>query len=427
MASPIISPGGFSGVQPEQGPPLVVPLTFFGLAMVALLASGVLLMLQGSWPLAHRALPGALALTHIGTLGFLGAVMMGALYQMVPVVGGVGVPLPSFAWPSSVALAVGTLVLTGAFLTGSTSLTVSSTALLMVLLATFVGPVGFALVTAPTRSATVWGIRLALAGLATVLVLGALLIGLRFGMAVPAPWTTLLYSHIGLGALVWVGGLIVSVSWKVIPMFYVAPGPPPVVPTLSLAALGVGLVGAWLSVLLGWPGWVVAAFLTPAGLAVLAVHPALWAWQLLRRKRRRPDASLLFWWAATLTGPLTGFIMGVSGALEAGWGPILATWMFLFGWAGLIAHGMLTRIVPFLVWFHRCAARVGEVDVPPMRQLWTDGSVRFGFVVHTLTIVLGASAVVSNAPLLARLTGLGLSSTAVFIAVGIFRTLRRAG
>ncbi len=31
-----------------------------------------------------------------------------------------------------------------------------------------------------------------------------------------------------------------------------------------------------------------------------------------------------------------------------------------------IVHGMLTRIVPFLVWLHRFAPRIGEIRVPSL-------------------------------------------------------------
>ena len=39
----------------------------------------------GAAVLASRWPPLAMAATHLGTLGFLGAVMLGALYQMIPV------------------------------------------------------------------------------------------------------------------------------------------------------------------------------------------------------------------------------------------------------------------------------------------------------------------------------------------------------
>lgn len=48
---------------------------------------------------------------------------------------------------------------------------------------------------------------------------------------------------------------------------------------------------------------------------------------------------------------------------------VLFEWVAIWGWAGLIMQGMLSRIVPFLVWFHRFSARVGLEPVPSMRSM----------------------------------------------------------
>jgi hypothetical protein len=82
----------FEGLQLSQAPPLSIPASFFLTAPVALVAAGILLMTLGSLALTTAwALP-TLMLTHLGTLGFLSAVMLGALYQMTPVVAGSPVP-----------------------------------------------------------------------------------------------------------------------------------------------------------------------------------------------------------------------------------------------------------------------------------------------------------------------------------------------
>ena len=76
------------GLSLDQAPPLAVPVTFFVTAPVAAFAAGVLLLVEGSAALTSSWLPQTLALTHLGTLGFLAMVMLGALYQLIPVVAG---------------------------------------------------------------------------------------------------------------------------------------------------------------------------------------------------------------------------------------------------------------------------------------------------------------------------------------------------
>jgi len=88
-----IGPGaGQDGLSLEQAPPLSIPTFFFLLAPLFLGLAGVLLALQGSEILTSGWNLQTLGLTHLLTLGFLGMIMMGALFQMTPVVAGAPVP-----------------------------------------------------------------------------------------------------------------------------------------------------------------------------------------------------------------------------------------------------------------------------------------------------------------------------------------------
>jgi hypothetical protein len=93
------------------------------------------------------------------------------------------------------------------------------------------------------------------------------------------------------------------------------------------------------------------------------------------------------------------------------WG-LLFGWLAIWGWAGMIVHGMLTRIVPFLVWFHRFAPLVGRAPVPSVRQLLPDRWTRLGFGLHLATLTAGVAAILVVGDALARLTGAGLLATA---------------
>ena len=77
-----------SGLSLDQAPPLRIPVAFFTAAPLWLLAAAALLLVLGDAVWTSRWNPETLALTHVLTLGFLGNVMLGALYQMTPVVAG---------------------------------------------------------------------------------------------------------------------------------------------------------------------------------------------------------------------------------------------------------------------------------------------------------------------------------------------------
>ena len=90
-------------------------------------------------------------------------------------------------------------------------------------------------------------------------------------------------------------------------------------------------------------------------------------------------------------------------------------WLAIWGWAGMIVHGMLTRIIPFLVWLDRFASRVGEIPVPSVKKLLPDQRTRVGFALHLGTLVMGVVAIGGGWDWLSRLTGLALMATAAWI------------
>jgi hypothetical protein len=91
----------------------------------------------------------------------------------------------------------------------------------------------------------------------------------------------------------------------------------------------------------------------------------------------------------------------------------------------MIMHGMLTRIVPFLVWLHRFAPMVGQMRVPSVKKLHPDALTRRGFVLHLSSLLLGIVAILTTSDLLCRLAGLSLIATAASIAYLLVHVLRQ--
>ena len=90
----------------------------------------------------------------------------------------------------------------------------------------------------------------------------------------------------------------------------------------------------------------------------------------------------------------------------------------------MIVHGMLGKIVPFLVWFHRFSKRVGTAPVPSMKQLLPDRYPRIGFALHLFTLLLGLVALATGVDALVRATGIGLCATGAAMFVSVLRPLR---
>jgi len=421
-----------SGLPLEQAPPLAIPSRFFVTAALAPIAAGVLLAFQGAPALMHPFLPSTLALTHLATLGLLTMVMMGALYQMIPVVGGVPVPAVRSAHVVHLLFTAGLVCLVWGLARGPGWVLWGAAGGLSAALLLFLGPVGVALVRAPSRTHTVWGMRLALLALLGVGVLGVWMALGQATLRIPLPRGAWVTAHLALGVLGWVGGLIAAVSWQVVPMFYLAPPFSPRVCRVSLVFLLFGLLAPPLALMavttgraVAEPTGLVALAALPAAVAVWVVHPVVVLRALRNRRRRRADGSLRYWVAGMGTGLLLLPAAGAATILDAPRWPLLLGWLALWGWAAVVVHGMLARIVPFLVWFHRFSPLAGLARVPSVAQLLSERRVRAGLWVHLTSVLVGGAAILTDVDVLARATGVLVGATGAVLLANLVHVLRQ--
>ena len=420
------------GLSMEQAPQLSIPASFFLAIPIGVLVAGCIMLTAGLSSISSPWMPQALALTHAGTLGVLAMGMIGALYQMTPVIAGSAVPYTRIAHVVHALLLAGLAGFTWRLLGGPTmAMTVAIQCFTIALLA-FLLPLGWALLRTDTKSETVTGMRLAVLSLATITLIGLVMAQGYAGGLFPVNRMLWVQIHMTLALLGWVGGLIMAVSWQVIPMFYLTS---PISKTIKRWLSGLLLAGLILPLVSVFSAGEISDFLSPGQLAAIAalpaalviwlLHPALILHDISQRKRKRSDASLLFWKAglsaALLMIPIAAAVLFLP---EPRW-QVLFGWVAIWGWAGLIMHGMLGRIVPFLVWFHRYSARVGLEPTPSMRSLLSQKRIKTGFVLHMSSVLLGVIAILAQADWLARLTGLLLVATAISLASMLLHVLKR--
>lgn len=410
-----------AGLRTEQAPPMAVVASFFALVPLAMMACGGLLLWRGSDAMLSHWMPAAMAATHLGTLGLLGSAMLGALYQMTPVVAGAPVPGVRLAHGVHALWTVGVTALVVALSDPATLWFSIAFGALLAALVGFAVPLGIALWRAPSRSESTSGMRLALLGLCAVAGIG---LRLAWGWAtgtMPEDRPTWLAGHAALGLLTWVGALLTAVSFQVVPMFYLTPACAPRPARMVLGAIALSWLGMLVSVLGGLGTDAVALCAVPAALAVWVVHP-VWMLRLMAaRRRKRSDPSLDFWRAGLSMAPLVAVAGALTWASGDGRWPLLFAWLAIFGWAGMIVHGMLTRIVPFLAWFHRFAALAGHVPVPPMRRLLPPNRARPGLWLHGLAVVSGATGILSGWWPAMAAAGLLLAAAGATLAYALVR------
>ena len=420
------------GLSLEQAPPLSIPASFFLTIPIGVVLAGLILMATGIASLSSPWMPQALALAHSGTLGALAMGMIGALYQMTPVVAGSPVPFTRIAHLVHVLMLIGLAGFIWRLLGGPAQAMSIAIWCFSAALLSFVLPLGWALLRTDTKSETVRGMRLAVIALAVITVLGLIMArGFTVGIF-PENRMLWVQIHLTLALLGWVGGLIMAVGWQVIPMFYLASTVDEIIMRWFFRLLIIGLILPFASVFADGipgssisPGQVAAIGALPAAVVIWLLHPALLLRDISRRKRKRFDASLLFWKAglgtALLMIPISIAVLVLP---EPRW-QVLFGWIAIWGWAGMIMHGMLSRIVPFLVWFHRYSSLVGFEPVPSMRSLLPERKIKIGFILHLSSVALGGVAILTQTDWLARAAGVLLVATALSLAHMLVHVLKR--
>ncbi|MBF0626015.1 MAG: hypothetical protein HQL82_14560 [Magnetococcales bacterium] len=396
-----------SGLHIDQAPPLNIPFRFFGTAPLFLLLGGAALLFWGDDLLVTPLAPPTIVLTHLAVLGWLAMVMVGAMYQMIPVLAGLPMPWIGLApWVHGL-LCLGLLALVAEIGLGLHRwLLLVASAGLGGAVGLFLLQTGVALYRSPVRHPTVTAMAIAATSLAGVLALGGLFLGEYAHGFFDLDRQALVGIHLLWGLLGWVGTLILGVSMQVLPMFYVMPAYPPATGRRVLAwwSFTLLLLPASLLVTPEQPLLLWAAALP--GVAALGLHVRTLASLAAARQRRILDATYRFW---LLGGACVVLALGLL-ALWPVWPGdglrFLFGVLFLWGGATSIILGMLHKIIPFLVWFHRYSSLAGLVDIPMMDDLVPAPMARGHVPLHATVLFLLAGAIVW--PALLPLAGLGL-------------------
>lgn len=414
----MLSTGGLST---DQAPPFGVPLQFFLTAPWFAVAAGLVLAWQGPDMLATRWAPASLAAAHLLGLGFLGLVMCGALFQIMPVLA--GVPVPGAVWVSRVVLACwapGAAGLAAGFLVGDDGLLVGSAGLLAAGILTFATAVGWGLRESRAVPETVLGMKLAVVALVVALALGGLLLAAlvnRVGLFALPAWVDL---HLSWALLGWCGLLLVGVGFQLVPLFHVTPPYPAWMRRHAPAAILASLLGISLGHWLDEPLLRVVA--EAAGLATIQAFAVLTVWRQAQRHRPLWDVTLSFWWLG----------LGCYTAAVAVWAfggdQIVVGGLVLAGTAVAIPMGMLYKIVPFLAWLHLQGRQLsaGRLDVrlPHMKSFVPErrGHAQFALLAAALALLLGAYLGLED---LARAAGLVFAAAAAFFWLNLVGAWRR--
>jgi hypothetical protein len=356
------------GAAAARGPSVGLPLAYLTAAAGAFVLAALGVVWLAPLLAGHYYHPRLLALTHTVTLGWITLTIMGASYQIVPIVLGRRLWSERLArWQLGVFL-VGVVGMVAHFFIAEWSGLLWAAALVALASAAHVLNLALTVRGLWRTTFTARMLALALGGLALTVASGAALGVDRVRPFLPWAFFPALHAHMHLALLGWVLPMVLGVAARVYPMFLLAGEP----------AGWPGRVQFW-GVAAGVPALTLGLLESPAlaaagALLVAAAIAAHLAWVLASvRGRRRPalDWGLRFALAGALALVPATFL-GLGLGLDALGGPrasLAYAALALGGWASLTIVGMMLKIVPFLVWYRVWGPRVGREPVPTLGAL----------------------------------------------------------
>ena len=413
-------------------------LAYFGCALTALVAALSLIALGVGHPGDAVAAPMTLIVVHLLAIGWLTLLMIGALFQFLPVLVGGDLARSRLAPVALVLILAGLGLLLAGFagLDGHAGLAAElMPAGGLVLLAGF-GVAALVLFTTLLRAKSLpLPAGFVAVGLLSVLVTALVgetlasavagLIGGEFAVALVTHGVPL---HAGFGLGGWLTMAAMGVSYRLLSMFLVAPERGGMWPRLvfwgGVAALGVlcTSLGALMAFNAPWP--------LALGVAAAAGAVALGAYLrdvvTLYRTRRRKELELHTGAAIAAFAMLpAGALVLVRGNLldsEAGVGA--GVYLLILGWLSGLGLAMLYKIIPFLTWLECFAPLMGRRPTPRVQDLVREQRAGVWFAAYFAAVSVGAVAIVAELPLVLRAATL-IQLMAVLLLIAQFYRARR--
>ena len=367
---PATSPS-LAGVQAAS---VRLPLCFVLVGVLSLLASAGFLLAQPDLLAMYHYTPHLIAITHLFVLGFICSIVMGAMYQLVPVTLETQLFSERLVKWQFAAHVIGFVGMVFAFWTFNMALVGAFGSLLTLGVGLFVFNLARTLAKVKGWNPIKFGIASALFWLASTVSAGLFLTASKCWSFSSFQPLAAMHAHAHLGVVGVFVMMIVTVSYKLVPMFTLSELQNERRAWWSIALLDLGLAGAFAAILVQSSLKPVAALVIIAGLLLYGTEIKA----ILRaRNRRALDWGIRYFLTAlALLVPLSILALALSWSRL----PVTAFTMqleniygllALAGLVGLAILGMLYKIVPFLVWFHSYSRQIGRVKVPALAEMYS--------------------------------------------------------
>jgi len=365
----------------QQAPDLWAPLRFFISAPIFAISAAILLLIAGPEVLHNRWLPETLAITHLLSLGFISMMMIGATFQLLPVLAGCDIYKSRIS--SKIIylfVVIGVSLFTIGLAISENSIIKTGLFFLTPGLLGFLILTSFALFKARSEFASATGMRLAINSFWITFLLGLLL-------AIGTAWDSfpllrqLTAIHVVWATLGWVTIMIVAIAYQVIPMFQVTKEYPEKFKKYYSIVMFVCILILSGMIYFEYSLQIIISIISLSVLAFSFISINL----ILKRKKRLVDAGTYFWLTGLGSLVLCVFIFNYDRYYEVDLS-VLTGYMFFYGFVISVINGMLFKIVPFLVWLNLnkelSQSTVGLSSIPTMNEVISRKKMLFQYYIH---------------------------------------------
>ena len=355
-------------------PPFNVVRRYFIAATVTFILLNGMMLFSYQYLQGFHFQPRLLAFVHMAILGWATLIVMGAMTQLVPVILETSLYSVRIArWGLWLYLA-GVFGISGHFwyfaIKGSGMISSAAFAFLAVIL--FVINIAITLLKVKSMNITVAHIIASIFYLASVATVGFILsinLGYPFINGSHLKYLSL---HAALGFGGWFSMIIMGVSYRLLPMFTLSytyrtwPG------WTAFWLVNIGIWGIVVEFLLQRPFY--SSVLIAIGLFMFSYQVIL----IMRgRMRKSLDIGLkhaIFAYGYIPFAALLGLYIAMSQSLPVIKQRFVLIFGFtvIFGCLTFLIIGMMYKIVPFLVWFHKFSDKVGKEKVPLLKDMFSE-------------------------------------------------------
>jgi hypothetical protein len=416
-------------------------MSYIAAALVALVVAEALMAAGFGHPAASLRGAETLLVVHLVTIGWLSLLMLGALFQFVPVL--VARPLHSdrVAGVVLLGLLAGLAALAAGFLRLADMVIVdlpffqAAAALLGVGFALAIYTLGRTLDAAVSSGLPARFVAVGLVGLAATVMFGVIFAGVLGGGVAATLFLEIAAAGVPLHAAAGIGGWLtftaMGVSYRLLAMFMLAPELERAgtrwVHRLGIAALGVTVLGGGAAAAAGADlAWVLAAAgLLAAAALVLYGRDVVHLYRHRRRRNLELNSRMAICAFASLAvAAALAAVTAARGTFENHVDAVV--FLTAFGWLTGLGLAKLYKIVAFLTWLECYGPVLGKTATPRVQDLVDERRALPWFIAFFLSSWLGAAALLMGSAFLFRLAAAAMLVATFGIVVQFVRTRRLA-